>query len=55
MELAHIDYSWEQIKSLLVWEEPDLERAFLVSTIPLFYGAMPNLGLYTIPDGSFRT
>ena len=51
MELAHIDYSWKMIKPILGWEQPDLEQALLVSTIPLFYGAMPNLGLYTQPDG----
>jgi len=51
MELAHIDYSWKTIKPILGWEQPDLEQALLVSTIPLFYGAMPNLGLYTQPDG----
>ncbi len=51
MELAHIDYSWKQLKTITGWEQPDLEQALLVSTIPLFYGAMPNLGIYTRPDG----
>lgn len=51
MELAHVDYSWKQLKTITGWEQPDLEQALLVSTIPLFYGAMPNLGMYTRPDG----
>jgi len=51
MELAHIDYSYKQIKPIAGDEQPVLEQALLVSTVPLFYGAMPNLGIYSKPDG----
>jgi dimethylamine--corrinoid protein Co-methyltransferase len=34
-------------------EQPVLEQALLATHIPLFYGAMPNLGLYSQPDGPF--
>jgi dimethylamine--corrinoid protein Co-methyltransferase len=34
-------------------EQPVLEQALLGTHIPLFYGAMPNLGLYSQPDGPF--
>ena len=51
MELAHIDYSFKQIKPIAGDEQPVLEQALLVSTVPLFYGAMPNLGIYSQPDG----
>ncbi len=51
MELAHIDYSYKQIKPITGDEQPVLEQALLVSTVPLFYGAMPNLGIYSQPDG----
>jgi len=51
MELAHIDYSYKQIKPIAGDEQPVLEQALLVSTVPLFYGAMPNLGIYSQPDG----
>ncbi len=51
MELGHVDYSWKQVKPIISWEQHDLEQILLVTTIPLFYGAMPNLGLYTQPDG----
>lgn len=51
MELAHIDYSYKQIKPIVGDEQPVLEQALLVSTVPLFYGAMPNLGIYSKPDG----
>lgn len=51
MELAHVDYSYKQIKPIVGDEQPVLEQALLVSTVPLFYGAMPNLGIYSRPDG----
>ena len=53
MELAHVDYSFKPIKPIIGYEQPVLEQALLVTHIPLFYGAMPNLGLYTQPDGPF--
>jgi dimethylamine--corrinoid protein Co-methyltransferase len=51
MELAHVDYSFKPVKPIVGNEQPALEQALLVTTVPLFYGAMPNLGLYTQPDG----
>ncbi|MFQ6094165.1 MAG: [dimethylamine--corrinoid protein] Co-methyltransferase, partial [bacterium] len=51
MELAHVDYSFKPVKPIVGNEQPVLEQALLVTTVPLFYGAMPNLGLYTQPDG----
>ncbi len=51
MELAHVDYSFKPVKTIVGNEQPVLEQALLVTTAPLFYGAMPNLGYYTQPDG----
>ena len=51
LELAHIDYSFKPVKPIVVFEQPILEQALLVTIAPLFYGAMPNLGLYSQPDG----
>jgi len=51
MELAHIDYSYKQIKPIAHDEKYYMEQAQLGTVIPLFYGAMPNVGLYTQPDG----
>lgn len=51
MELAHVDYSFKQVKPIVAEEEHEMEQALLVTVLPLFYGAMPNLGLYTKPDG----
>ncbi len=53
MELAHVDYSFKPLKPIVGNEQPVLEQALLVTHIPLFYGAMPNLGLYSQPDGPF--
>ena len=51
LELAHIDYSFKPVKPIVVFEQPILEQALLTTIPPLFYGAMPNLGLYSQPDG----
>lgn len=53
MELCHVDYSYKPLKPIVTMEQPILEQALLSTHIPLFYGAMPNLGLYTQPDGPF--
>ncbi len=50
-ELAHVDYSYKPIKPILAYEQAVLEQAMLVTHVPIFYGAMPNLGTYTRPDG----
>lgn len=51
VELGHIDYSYKAIKPIVSYEKAVLEQALLVTTVPVFYGAMPNLGLYSQPDG----
>ena len=51
LELAHIDYSFKPVKPIVVFEKPIMEQAVLITIAPLFYGAMPNLGLYSQPDG----
>ena len=53
MELAHVDYSFKPIKPIVTTEQPVMEQAQLVTIAPVFYGAMPNLGLYSQPDGPF--
>lgn len=53
MELCYVDYSYKPLKPIVTMEQPILEQALLSTHIPLFYGAMPNLGLYSQPDGPF--
>ena len=51
VELAHVDYSFKAVKTILPHEAQNMKDAQLVLTAPVMYGAMPNLGLYCRPDG----
>ncbi len=51
LEIDHIDYSYKAIKPICFEEIPALEQALSSTIAPLFYGAMPNLGYYSQPDG----
>jgi len=51
MELCTTDYSYKSIKNFVHEEAMTMELVQLNSIIPVFYGAMPNLGQYTKPDG----
>lgn len=51
MELGHIDYSFKPVKPVIAMEQQEMENALMSTVIPMFYGAMPNLGLYYQPDG----
>ena len=52
METGHLDYCFKAA-NLLFEEQQELEQALLVTMLPIFYGAMPNLGVYSQPDGPF--
>jgi dimethylamine--corrinoid protein Co-methyltransferase len=51
LEIDHIDYSYKAVKPIAGEEVPALEQALSATIAPLFYGAMPNLGYYSQPDG----
>lgn len=53
LEMGYVDYSYKPIKPIVTYEQPLLEQALLVTTAPIIYGAQPNLGLYSQPDGPF--
>ena len=53
VELGHVDYSYKPVKPIVNYEQGTLEMGLLTTHSPLIYGAMPNLGLYTQPDGPF--
>lgn len=53
MELGHIDYSFKPVKPVISMEQQEVENTLLSTIVPLFYGAMPNLGQYYSPDGPF--
>jgi dimethylamine--corrinoid protein Co-methyltransferase len=51
VELGHVDYSFKAIRTILPFEAQNMKDAQAVLTVPVMYGAMPNLGLYSRPDG----
>jgi dimethylamine--corrinoid protein Co-methyltransferase len=51
MELCNTDYSYKAIKNIAPEEGMAMEQAQMNCIMPIFYGAMPNMGLYTKPDG----
>jgi dimethylamine--corrinoid protein Co-methyltransferase len=54
MEVGHIDYSVKPCKPIVTWEQAHVEAALQSTILPIFYGFMPNLGLYFKPDGPFE-
>jgi len=53
MEVGHLDYSVKPCKFIATVEQEHMELLQHITILPLFYGFMPNLGLYYQPDGSF--
>ncbi len=51
LEMAYVHYSFKSLKSILPEEQYAVAESLLVTTPPLLYGAMPNLQMYTKPDG----
>ena len=53
MEVGHVDYSVKPSKFIVSLEQEHMELLQHTTILPLFYGFMPNLGLYYRPDGQF--
>lgn len=51
LEMAYVHYSFKTIKPIVPEEQYIVAETSLITAAPLFYGAMPNLPLYTQPDG----
>lgn len=51
LDIGHIDYSYKAVKPVMHNEAAVMELTQLNSVMPVLYGSMPNLGLYTKPDG----
>ncbi len=51
VDVGNTDYNYKTAKGVAKREAGALKQALNISTMPLFYGAMPNLGFYTKPDG----
>jgi dimethylamine---corrinoid protein Co-methyltransferase len=50
-ELWNIDYSYKAIKTILSFETNLMKQCQLNLVAPCQYGAMPDLGRYSMPDG----
>ena len=53
LELCVGDYSLKVVRTIMPYEAQCMHDALLGTVAPLQYGVMPNLGLYTRPDGPF--
>jgi dimethylamine---corrinoid protein Co-methyltransferase len=53
MEVGHVDYSVKPSKFIVSVEAEHMELLQQNTILPLFYGFMPNLGLYYKPDGPY--
>lgn len=51
VDIGYSDYNYKTVKGVAKREATVLKQALNHTTMPLFYGAMPNLGFYTQPDG----
>ena len=51
LELFGMDYSYKAVKTILSFEAQTMKTAQLNLIAPLQYGAMPDLGRYSMPDG----
>ncbi len=51
--LGHKDYSFKPVKAILDVELQAYHTISMLTTVPLFYGSQPNMGLYFQPDGPF--
>ena len=54
MEVGHLDYSVKPCKFIVTVEQEHMELLQHITILPLFYGFMPNLGLYYRPDGCYE-
>ena len=51
VDIGFQDYNYKTVKGVAKREAAVLKHALNRTVMPLFYGAMPNLGFYTKPDG----
>ena len=49
--IGHSDYSYKQVKLIINFEMNEYYTTSMMTTVPFFYGAQPNMGLYFQPEG----
>lgn len=51
VDIGFLDYNYKTVKGVADREANLIRMSVEMATMPIFYGAMPNLGFYTKPDG----
>ncbi len=51
VDIGFRDYNYKTVKGIVEHEANIIRSSLMKTTMPIFYGAMPNLGFYTKPDG----
>ena len=51
VDVGNTDYNYKTAKGVAKRDASTLKQALNISTMPLFFGGMPDLGFYTEPDG----
>ena len=50
-DLGFTEYTYKAVKPIIRYEAQEMHNAQQNNVMPILYGAMPNLGFYTQPDG----
>lgn len=53
-DLGFTEYTYKAVKPILRYEAQEMRNAQSQNVMPILYGAMPNMGFYTQPDGMFE-
>ncbi len=53
VSMGHSDYSYKPVKPIINFEMNEYYTCSMMTTVPFFYGAQPNMGLYFQPDGPY--
>lgn len=53
-DLGFTEYTFKAVKPIVRYEAQEMRNTQQQNVIPILYGAMPNMGFYTQPDGMFE-
>lgn len=53
-DLGFTEYTYKAVKPIVRYEAQEMRIAQQNNVMPILYGAMPNMGMYTQPDGPFE-
>lgn len=53
-DLGFTEYTYKAVKPIVRYEAQEMRNVQQQNVMPILYGAMPNMGFYTQPDGPFE-